>query len=229
LYGSDLGIIRRLVMRFRRVGVLLLSVFTLALFVARAPAGIVSYTDIDEFRAAAGPLVEIDFETLPDGNPSFFGARITPEFNYSDLGVEFFSHIPELYINGSPGGFGLRAGPFDTSTGPPNWLIADLVIPATAVGIFFPGDTTIVLFNESNKFMGNWASGESGLSFFGVVANGDPIGSMIVNRGDDFETITSFHFTPIPEPSGAILMLFGVAALIFKRVRMPMIVRGSSQ
>ena len=52
-------------------------------------AGFVTYTDVDEFRAAAGNVQEIDFELLPDGSPSVDGTLITPDFNYTDQGVTF--------------------------------------------------------------------------------------------------------------------------------------------
>lgn len=70
---------------------------------APARAGVVVFTDIDEFRAAAGPLVEIDFNMLPDGVPSpdFVGVDITPEFNYTEMGVTFSSPVGNLRVVGS--------------------------------------------------------------------------------------------------------------------------------
>ena len=43
--------------------------------------------DYEGFVEAAGGEVQvIDFETLPDGSPSYAGAEITSEFNYTHPG-----------------------------------------------------------------------------------------------------------------------------------------------
>jgi len=192
-------------------------VFTLLAGSATAWAGpIQTFTDFDQFLAAAGDVHEIDFETLPDGNPSYYLAEITPEFNYAAQGVEFFSHAPDLRICGNDTfGFCLRAGP-QGSEGPPNWIIAELVHPARAVGIVFPGHTSLSLYTTGNDFLGTWHWGGGGYFFLGAVSEQYPIGSVVVNRGYNFEAIESFHFAPVPEP-GSVILLSVVGVVVAAR------------
>ena len=77
---------------------------------AIARADVVSFTDYDAFVAAVGEVRIIDFDTLPDGSPSYSSAPITPEFNYEDQGVVFSAPIDALFITGNSGsGFGLTS------------------------------------------------------------------------------------------------------------------------
>lgn len=200
----------------RGIAVIFGIVSFFGLSVAARAGPIDLFSDLDAFFDAAGDVHEIDFETLPDGSPSVVGTLITPEFNYTDQGVDFFSHAPELVIAGNPiGGFGLRARS-DQSTGPPNWIIAELVEPATALGIAFPGSTTLILFDTDNQFMGNWHWGGGGISFLGAISEDVPIGTAIVNRGTDGESIESFFFTPVPEPATALILGVGMMALLVR-------------
>ncbi len=130
-----------------------LTVLALVFSATYVRAGFVTYTDVDAFRAAAGNVNEIDFELLPDGSPSVDETFITPEFNYTDQGVTFSSPFPELFVAGSPGIFELGAHFPDTSGR--NWIIADLVTPAWAVGIFFPGGTTLSIFDVNQDLIGS--------------------------------------------------------------------------
>ncbi len=195
--------------------VLIAAVFVVS--ESNAGAGPVVYTDRDAFLAAAGDVWTIDFETLPDGSPSYLGALITPEFNYTAQGVAFSSPVPLLRIGGNPSGFLLNADSYPS--GQRNWIIADLVVPATAVGIEFPGGTYLSLFDQQGQ-LGTWLSGGSGSPFFlGVLAQDWAITRAIVNRGDAFETIHSFSFTPVPEPGTAILVCIAGALVLRGRIR----------
>lgn len=185
-----------------------------------ARAGIVAFTDLDKFLEAAGDVHVIDFETLPDGSPSYFGAEITPDFNYTSLGVEFFSHAPRLLLAGHVDtGFRLRAGPYPDSEGPRNWLTADLLEPATAIGILFGGGTTLTIANADGTAQlatRTWGGGGMGM-FLGFVSD-IPIGSGVIDRGYDHASADSFFFTPVPEPSALALVCFAGIGLLRRRV-----------
>jgi len=129
--------------------------------------------------------------------------------------VDFFSHNPDLFIGGNNigGGFHLTARQRE-SGGPRNWIIAELLEPATAIGVLFPGSTTIEILNVSGFFLGDWVWGGSGQFFFGVISD-DPIGTVIIDRGIEVEVIESFYFSPVPEP--ATLLLLGMGTLVLLR------------
>ncbi len=192
-----------------------LTVLALVFSAAQARAGFVTYTDVDEFRAAAGNVNEIDFELLPDGSPSVYETFITPEFNYTDQGVTFSSPFPELFLAGAPGNFALVSQFPDTSGR--NWIIADLVTPAWAVGIFFPGHTTLSVFDSNNLLIGSEsASGGGGGLFLGIVSD-IPIARAIEDRGASGETMESFLFAPIPETTTLLLLGAGAAGVLARR------------
>ena len=175
-------------------------------------AGFVTYTDVDEFLAAAGNVQEIDFETLPDGSPSFSGALITPEFNYTNQGVEFFSQSPILQIAGNPiSGFGLRAGP-DQSEGPRNWIIAELLTPATAIGVLFGGETSVAIFDGDGGLIALEEFGFGGLDQFAGFVSDVPIATVVIDDGIKRQSIQSFLFTPVPDP--ATLLLLGAGSVL---------------
>ena len=182
-------------------------------------ASLVAYTDIDAFRAAVGDLRVIDFETLPDGTPSYDGALITPAFNYTAQGVTFSSPHPTLAITGYASGTGypLTASNHDTSHGR-NWIVADLVTPARAVGIVFPGITEFSVYGENDRFLSTLRHGGSGSAFFSGFVSDDPIFRAIGDRASSGEAWGAFHFAPVPEPPTVLLMLMGVLALL-RRVR----------
>ncbi len=192
-----------------------LAVLALLLFATQARAGFVTYTDVNKFRAAAGNVNEIDFELLPDGSPSFSGALITPEFNYTNQGVDFFSHNPILQIAGNPdSGFNLRAGLNQSDAR--NWIIAELLTPATAIGLFFPGHTSVSIFDEAGALIALEEFGFGELDPFAGFVSDVPIGSVIVDRGIELQSIESFLFTPIPDP-GTLLLLGAGAVGVFAR------------
>lgn len=176
-----------------------------------AVAGPVLFTTEAAFRAAVGDVQEIDFQTLPDGTPSHFGAFITPEFNYTEQGAEFFSYASDLFIAGSPGGFDLFAGSFEMSIGPRTWLIADPVEPALAVGFELPGGSSLRVYGVDGMLMLAAPVGASGSNFVGVHSPEDPIGRIELDRGSDRERIGRFVFAPVPEPATLVFLLLGSA------------------
>lgn len=187
-------------------------------FATAIRAGPLTFTDLDAFLQAAGDVREIDFETLPDGSPSFSGALITAEFNYADQGAFFSPAAPILQIAGNPiSGFNLRAGR-DGSGGPRNWIIAELVEPALAVGILFPGFTRLSVFGADNQeLIATGDFGGGGLGLFAGFVSEIPIGYAIMDTGIEVESIHSFLFVPIPEP--ATLVLVALGALMLPRRR----------
>jgi hypothetical protein len=184
--------------------------------VARADP-ILFINDYEGFVAAAGDLQTIDFETLPDGSAAMGGEEITPEFNYTDQGVTFSSPRPTMYILGNP--FDLAVDSYPSFER--NWLVAELVIPAWAVGIFFPSSTTLSAFDENNGLVASasYQGGGSG-RFLGIVSD-IPIASAVGDKGSSFQVFESFHFTPIPEPGT--LAFLGLAGVVLscKRGRYP--------
>jgi hypothetical protein len=198
---------------------ILYSTSTLVAMSAAVRAGpVTTFTDLEPFLEAAGDVHEIDFETLPDGSPSRDAVQITREFNYTDQGVDFFSHVPELFISGSPiSAFNLIAGQ-QGSGGPRNWIIAELVVPATAVGVLFPGSTSLSVFDGQGELIAGGVFGFGGQHQFGGFVPDVPIASVVVDGGIEVQSIHSFLFTPIPEPTTLLLVGCGAAILLRRRL-----------
>lgn len=171
--------------------------------------------DFDGFVEAAGEVTIIDFETLPDGNRAFSGALITPEFNYTDLGVTFSTQAPRLNISGNPiSGFNLCACPEQSNDPNRNWIIADFVDSVSAVGFFYGGRSTLTIFNEFEIDFANVGFAGSGSGFFVGLVSEDPIAFATADAGRNSEIINSFAFAPIPEPATLVLFGIGAAAVI---------------
>jgi len=163
--------------------------------------------------ANAGATTLIDFETLPGGSPSQAGIPITPDFNYTDQGVTFMPPFPVDFfgIAGSPAsGFDLRTwmnNPFERA-----WIVADLVVPSPAVGVFFPGGTTFSAFDSAGNLIASQFFGAPGGPHFIGFVSDIPIARVTADDGSFTETIDAFVFNPTPEPTSA--LLFGAAALV---------------
>jgi hypothetical protein len=200
---------------------IILSAGIVALGAEFAQAGpILFINDYEGFVEAAGDVQTIDFETLPDWSPSYSGALITPEFNYTDQGVTFFSQAPRLEIVGnSEGGFGLCACPEQSSDPTRNWIIAELVQPAWAVGYFFPGTSMLSAYDATGNFIAGASFTGGGNGFFLGVVSDVPIASATADRGWNSEMIESFLFTPVPEPATLILLTLGAVTVIRRRPR----------
>ncbi len=172
-------------------------------------------------EAVGGVANEIDFETLPDGSPSEEWVEITEDFNYTDQGVTF-----SLWDGGpSPGyaltighelvtGFSLRAWSFDPTSG---GIQADLVVPGSAVGVFFSGFTTFSVFDENGASL--WSEtvvGPDLVNFIGVVSD-ESIAFTTHYRGGRAELIQSYVFAPVPEPASGCLLMVGLLAMLRRR------------
>ena len=178
-------------------------------------------TFIDDYEgfveAAPAEVRSIDFETLPDGSPSWAPAPITPEFNYTHLGVTFLPHHdPGLYIYGnSVTGFHLTADcyPYADYT----WIVAEFVESASAVGTYFVSDTTLSVFDASGNLIQAIEYWWPGTHFVGIVSD-TPVAFATIDRGGYRATSEAFLFADTPEPSsGVLLLVIGVIGL--KRYR----------
>lgn len=169
--------------------------------------------DYPGFLNAAGGVQTIDFETLPDGTPSagHAGTPITATFNYDAQGVHFSSPVENPYIAGNPiNGFDLRVS-VESPLGH-TWIIADLVTPTPAVGIFFPGATVLRAYDAIGVEIAHIDFGGTGPGqFLGIVSSAVPIARAVVDRGTAVEDIGSFLLHPVPEPGSAALLAAGAA------------------
>ena len=171
--------------------------------------------DYDGFRQAAGELRTIDFETLPDGQQSYGGVPITETFNYDLQGAHFTAEQTVPLIAGNRySGFRLGASrrfPWERT-----WLIGDLVTPALAVGVFYPGHTQLCAFDAAGGEIGCVRGETSG--FIGIVSE-TQIDQTIVDRGGVAEDIDAFVFSPIPEPATILLVVMAAGAPTIFRSR----------
>jgi len=174
-----------------------------------SPSGAVHFfTNFFDFREAVGDLQVNDFETLPDGRASVAFTPITPKFNYTGEGVTFSSPFPELYIGPTPGGgFSLDAQHANTTQR--NWIVANFVVPVTAIGIEFPGNTTLSVLDVEGALIATATHPTGGFFPFIGILSDRPISAAIQDRGSSGEIMNEILFAPIPEPTT--LLLAGLA------------------
>jgi hypothetical protein len=173
----------------------------------------------NEFIASAGGVAGlrlIDFETGPDGLPSYPGEIITPSFNYTNLGVMFNVPTGVLRIVSSAGTRSL-----DAETPPPftpTWIEASFVYPTNGAGIWYPGGTTLYAYDSENSLLGQVSySAPGGKWFLGIISD-TPIARIVANRNGGFESIADFVFNT-PEPTTISLLSVGMLMLICRRAR----------
>jgi len=173
--------------------------------------------DYDGFLEAVGAVNVIDFDTLPNGEPSMPGVEITDEFNYDAQGVHFSAPIgiPEIGGNQISGfDLGVQAGPLDMT-----WLIADLVEPGLAVGVTFGGHTTLSIYDLSDQLIAEHEFVGGGGPFFIGFVSDIPIGYATADRNSNVEAIGDFVFAPVPEPGTLALLASGVLLVMRRRPR----------
>jgi len=187
-------------------------------FLAAGTAEGSALTFIDDYEgfveAAPTEVRSIDFETLPDGSPSWVPAEITPEFNYTHLGVTFLPHHdPGLYIYGNAEtDFHLSADSYPQ--GDRTWIIADLVEPASAVGTYFVASCILSAYDASGGLLAELPYGAGGTHFIGIVSD-TPIAYATIDRGGYRATSDEFLFADIPGPSsGVLLVIMSVVNLV---------------
>jgi hypothetical protein len=192
-----------------KIALKVVTAVTFLLASAGVRAGVVTYHDIDAFREAAGDLVEIDFDTLPDGSPSpdFTTVDLTPEFNYTDWGVTFSSPVPRLYIVGSTG-HALVA--ISNKSSIRNWIEADFEPPVYALGVMTLAP--VAIFGLDNSFLGEFGSA----GFIGMISE-EPIDLAVIDTNDDGVNVSGFLFRPVPEPASLLLLIAGAFAVARRR------------
>ena len=179
-------------------------------------------TFIDDYEgfveAAPTEVHSIDFETLPDGSPSYAGAVITPEFNYTHLGATFLPHRdPGMYIYGNSSGHQLYADSYPSFDR--NWIIAELVEPASAVGTWFASDCILSVFDSNGEFLLEVAHGGGGMRFIGIVSD-IPIAYATMDQAFYAAWSYEFLFASVPDASsGAGMLLLSTIALLRRRRR----------
>ena len=194
----------------------LVAVVMVAVPVASRATVVTFQNDHAGFVAAAGSLSRIDFETLPDGSPSYTGAPITADFNYDAQGMHFTSPIPELTISSTAPDFVLAAVAYNRHR---NWIRADPTMPTTAVGIFSPGGTTLRAFDAAGGLLGQVSYYSSGGDFFLGIVSTDAIAYATIDRGSFAEWVESIEFHSVPEPATAACL--AAAAAVAWRKRRP--------
>lgn len=171
--------------------------------------------DYAGFVQAAGPLSIIDFETRPDGLPWNGNEIINDSFNYDGQGVHFSAPLGNLIIGGNEIiGFDLRV---TVPSGKHTWITSDLITPAYAVGAFFPGDTTLCAYDDNQNLLGCVFFGGGGENFFVGIVTDTPIARATFDSGFSSESIQAFVFSPIPEPTSAMLLAAGLVWLFDPR------------
>lgn len=152
----------------------------------------------------------IDFETLPNGSPSFGGANITPAFNYVLQGALFASPFPSLKVVGNAQiGYSLEA--FTTSPIAHNWITAQLTHPEHGIGIRTIGHTMLSAYDSEGTLITS-VFYSSGISYFLGIRSNTPITRVVI---DDFtnsiaiDDFTMIHI-PVPEPGSIVLLLLAV-------------------
>lgn len=187
-----------------------------ALAAVNARAGIVVFDNIDEFRAAAGPLVEIDFSVLPDGTPTPSSGQfpLTPDFNYSDWGVTFSSPRADLHVLGHPDGSSLVA---ISKSSLRNWIDVGLSPDVFAVAfkdasVFGPYlsiyDGDDMLLSEVRAMNG----------FIGIVSD-VPIHLARIDDHSNVAAIGTLLFHPVPEPNTLALLIIGALGFAKRKKR----------
>ena len=169
-------------------------------------------TFLDDYEgfveAAPAEVRSIDFETLPDGSPSWVPAEITREFNYTPLGVTFLPHRdPGLYIYGNAEtDFHLGASSYPDYDR--NWIVAELVEPASAVGTYFVSSCFLCAYGMNGELLAEVALGAGGTHFVGIVSD-VPISYSTIDMNTWIATSDEFVFASVPEPSVLLMLLIG--------------------
>lgn len=169
------------------------------------------------FESSGPPQRGTTFQTWPDGSPTVPGQVLTPEMNYTQIGVTFSAPVRNPFIN--------NFAPFqvlevNSGSFEPDWINADFVVPASAVGIDFPYGTTLYAYDAGGQLL---ASVEGFLpggqdAFLGIVSD-IPIAKAVINEGTFADIIDTFFFNPIPEPASAIFFGVGLATILPGRRR----------
>ena len=83
------------------------------------------------------------------------------------------------------------------------WIVADMTLPAHAVGAYSAGDTTLCAYAQGGARLGcvSYDSFGNGVPFFVGIVSQVPIASVIQDRGGSIEQMLSFTYSAVPEPA----------------------------
>lgn len=189
---------------------------------------VICYDD-EAFLDAVGTVHLINFIDLPNGRPSYDGAEITHSFNYEGAGAFFNSPTGILSLQMREiGDFQLAA-----MAVPPEraWIDVRPTNPSRGVAILYEGQTTLSAYDDAGVLIAVAVprdtvglprhDGHDHGGFLGIVSD-VPIASVRVERGESFEAIHGFLFSPVPEPATVSALLL---CAVLVRGRRPRIVR----
>ncbi len=160
----------------------------------------------------------IDFQTLPNGAPSFGGAAITPAFNYVLNGALFSPALPNLFITGnSQLGYGLTA--YNSNILSHNSIIAQLTNPERGVGVYVLDHTTLLAYDAQGTLITSVSHSVSNAVGFVGIKSSVPIASVVIDNGHNSVTIDDFTLIhiPAPEPASAAFLVLA-APMLFRRL-----------
>ncbi|MFO0972144.1 MAG: hypothetical protein U1A27_01720 [Phycisphaerae bacterium] len=178
-------------------------------------APVCTYIDYQQFSQFSGTLSVIDFETMPNGMPSVPGTFLSPAFNYGSQGAVFSSpNVAPQLISGQ-GAFALAVNTFLPFV--PTKIIIDLSIPSPAIGVAFPGGTTLSAYDLGGNVLGSVSFSGVGTGFFLGITSDVPIARVIADSGTQSETIEAFFFNPIPEPATLGLAIPAIIAALARK------------
>ncbi|WP_338845205.1 hypothetical protein V8J88_16015 [Massilia sp. W12] len=185
-------------------------------FALPAQAAVQSFTnDYAAWAAAAGAVSTVDFETLPNGAASTAGTQITSSFNYDSQQVHFSSNANYFGINGNPQtGFGLAGSEWFSNK--QVYIRADLIGSRHAFGLYFPGNTTLSVYDAQNNLLASNSFSSSGSYFFMGFVSDTPIAYAVSTRGYDMEYWQSVAFSStaaVPEAESWAMMGAGLLLL----------------
>lgn len=163
----------------------------------------------------------INFETLPNGAPSFGGAAITPAFNYVLQGALFSSALPSLFIGGNTQiGFGLTA--HNSSPIAHNSIIAQLTLPERGVGVSVIGQTTLFAYDAQGSLITSVSYDDpNGIRYFLGIKSSVPIARVVIDRGQNTASLDDFTMihVSVPDPASTALLLIAAPILFRRRSR----------
>lgn len=169
----------------------------------------------DGFFSVGDSVSVINFQTLPNGSPSFGGAAITPAFNYVLQGALFSPALPSLFISGNNQlGYVLTA--HNSNLLAHNSIIAQLTNPARGVGVYLRDDTALLAYDAQGNLITSVSHNVSNtVGFVGIKSN-VPIARVVIDNGHNSVDLDNFTMIHVPEPASAALVLLA-APILFRR------------
>ncbi len=168
-----------------------------------APAGVLEFSDRDEWFAAVDQVTTIDFTDFPHGT--------LLSNQYDELGVLFTDRVDIVLCCGG-------AFPNDGAgvNGVGSISLA-FTAPQYAIAVDFPGDVMFDLYNGGELFYTSSQFGGGGIGNFGGLISTQPFDAAVISDPvDDHVFIDDLHFGV---PGAGAPWLFGAAAFFPRRRR----------